>query len=94
MDITLIRPLLYVNEADVVGFQRKYDLPVSKNPCPADGVTKREYAKNLAKQLYLENPGAKERMFNAIINGNIHGWPPKFEQPKPVKKKKVTIQED
>ncbi|MGN1139853.1 MAG: ATP-binding protein [Oliverpabstia sp.] len=75
MDLTVIRPLMYVNEADIKGFRNKYDLPVVKSPCPADGYTKREYAKNLLRQLNLENPGAKERMFSAIINGNIKGWP-------------------
>lgn len=75
MDITLIRPLLYVQEADIIGFQNKHDLPVAKNPCPADGVTKREYAKNLAKQLNKDHPGAIDRMFTAIINGNIPNWP-------------------
>ena len=75
MDITLIRPLLYVEEADIIGFQHKYNLPVSKKPCPADGVTKREYAKNLAKQLNRDHPGAIDRMFSAIINGNLPNWP-------------------
>ena len=75
MDLTVIRPLMYVNEADIKGFRNKYNLPVVKSPCPADGYTKREYAKNLLRQLNLENPGAKERMFSAIINGNIKGWP-------------------
>lgn len=79
MDITLIRPLIYVSEADVIGFQHKYELPVCKSPCPANGYTKREYAKNLAKQLNQEHPGAMERMFSAIINGNIPSWPPRSE---------------
>lgn len=79
MDITLIRPLIYVSEADVVGFQHKYNLPVCKSPCPANGFTKREYAKELAKQLNREHPGAVERMFSAIINGNIPNWPPRAE---------------
>ena len=77
MDLTVIRPLMYVSEADVRGFMNKYQLPVVKSPCPADGYTKREYAKNLVRQLNLEHPGAKERMFSAIVNGNIKGWPRK-----------------
>ena len=77
MDLTVIRPLMYVNEADVRGFMNKYNLPVVKSPCPADGYTKREYAKNLLRQLNLEHRGAKERMFAAIVNGNIKGWPEK-----------------
>ena len=75
MDLTVIRPMMYVNEADVIGFQRKYDLPVEKSRCPVDGLTKRQYAKDLIHQLELDHPGAKQRMFTAIINGNIEGWP-------------------
>lgn len=74
-DITVIRPLMYMNEADVIGFVNKYDVPVVKSPCPVDGYTKREYVKNLLKQLNKENPGVKERMFTAIQNGNLKGWP-------------------
>lgn len=72
--LTVIRPLMYMKEADVIGFVHKYDVPVVKSPCPADGYTKREYVKNLLRQLNLENPGVKERMFTAIQNGNLKGW--------------------
>lgn len=75
MDLTVIRPLMYVEEPDVIGFQHKYSLPVAKSPCPADGYTKREYAKNLLRQLNQEHPGVKERMFTAIQNGKLEGWP-------------------
>jgi len=75
MDLTVIRPMMYVDEADVIGFQHKYNLPVAKSRCPIDGLTKREYAKDLVKQLNREHPGAKNRMFTAILNGNIQGWP-------------------
>ena len=46
-EITVIRPLLYMNEADVIGFVNKNHVPVVKSPCPADGHTKREYVKQL-----------------------------------------------
>lgn len=72
--ITVIRPLIYVDEADVIGFVHKNNLPVVKSPCPADGHTRREYAGNLLKQLNQENPGVKARMFTAITNSNIKGW--------------------
>jgi tRNA(Ile)-lysidine synthase TilS/MesJ len=75
MDVTVIRPLLYVKEADVVGFTNKMDLPVCKSPCPADGNTKREYVKQLLKSLEYETPGTRERMFTAIVNSGMHGWP-------------------
>lgn len=73
-DITLIRPLIYVEEADIIGFQRKYELPVQKNPCPADGNTRREYAKKLVLRLIEENKGAKERLFHAVTEGPLPAW--------------------
>ena len=75
MDLTVIRPMLYIPEVEVIGFQNLMNLPVCKSPCPADGYTRREYAKELLRQLNRENPGVKERMFSAILNGNIKGWP-------------------
>ena len=73
-DLTVIRPMIYVPETDVKGFENKMNLPVSKNPCPIDGSTKREYIKNLIKQLNLENPGVKKRLFHAIKDGNLEVW--------------------
>ncbi len=66
MDMTVIRPLIYVQESDVIGFVNRYDVPVVKSPCPANGHTKREYAHLLLQQLNRENPGVKERMFHAV----------------------------
>lgn len=74
-DLTVIRPLLFVSEADVKGFRNKYQLPVCKNPCPMDGHTRREYVKNLIHTLNMENPGVKDRLFRAVIEGHIEGWP-------------------
>jgi tRNA(Ile)-lysidine synthase TilS/MesJ len=67
-DLTVIRPLMYMNESDVIGFVNKYQLPVVKSPCPVDGYTKREYVKQLLQHLNRENPGVKQRMFTAIQN--------------------------
>lgn len=73
-ELTVIRPLMYMNEADVIGFVNKHEVPVVKSPCPTDGNTKREYVKGLLKQLNQENPGVKERMFTAIRNSDLKGW--------------------
>ena len=74
-DLTVIRPLMFVSEADVKGFRNKYQLPVCKNPCPMDGHTRREYVKNLIHTLNMENPGVKDRLFRAVMEGHIDGWP-------------------
>lgn len=73
MNLTVIRPLVYMKEADVIGFVHKHDVPVVKSPCPADGHTRREYVKQLLRQLNLENPGMKDRMFTAVQSG-LEEW--------------------
>ena len=73
-EITVIRPFLYVNEADIIGFSNKYHLPVLAKVCPNDGYSKREYIKQLIASINRDNPGVKERMFNAIENSSIKGW--------------------
>ena len=75
MDVTVIRPLMYMKEVDVIGFVNKNNVPVVKSPCPADGNTKREHIKQLLAKINQENPGVKDRMFTAIQNGNLKGWP-------------------
>lgn len=72
--LTVIRPLIYITEANVIGFKNRYKLPVVKNLCPADGHTKREYVKNIVKNLNRENTGARDRIFTAIVNGSADGW--------------------
>lgn len=74
MDITLIRPLIYVEECDIIGFKNMYELTVVKNPCPADGITKREYVKELIKKLEKENPGTRESIFSSVTNGLLPSW--------------------
>lgn len=74
MDLFIIRPFIYIPEADIIGFKNRYDLPVCKNPCPVDGKTKREYVKELTKSINREAPGVKDRFFHAITSGNISGW--------------------
>lgn len=73
-NITVIRPLIYVPEKDIIGFQNKMNFSSVKNPCPYDGNTCREYVKNILHQLKKDNPEIKEKMFNAILKGKIYEW--------------------
>lgn len=72
--LTMIRPLLYMRESDVVGFTNKAALPVVKSPCPADGKTRRKYVEELLRRIDRETPGAKNRIFTAIENGWLDNW--------------------
>ena len=72
--ITLIRPLLYAQEKDVVYFTRRRSLPVLKSLCPEDHATERENMKNLLSDLERTNKGLKHRIFNAMCAGEIDGF--------------------
>ena len=72
--IRVIRPLMYVEEGQIRGFIRRQEIRILKSPCPVDGTTRRAYVKDLLMKLDQETPGAKERMFHAIVTGNIYDW--------------------
>ena len=74
MGIQLIRPLIYAYEGEITSFAREQKLPIAKNPCPVDGFTKRQEAKELLQQLRVTVPETKERIFSAILGSGIDGW--------------------
>ncbi|MCR5735366.1 MAG: tRNA 2-thiocytidine biosynthesis TtcA family protein [Lachnospiraceae bacterium] len=73
-DLYVIRPLIYTDEADVIGFVNKYGLPVVKSACPADGYTKRQYVNDLINDINRQAPGVRDRMFTAIKDSTLKGW--------------------
>lgn len=75
-EITLIRPMLYLSEREIIRLKERFHFPVVHNPCPADGNTKRQYIKNELQRLEHENPGLRERLFGAVQRSEIKGWQP------------------
>lgn len=71
--VTLIRPLVYTPEKLIKSFANANNVPIVKNPCPADGNTKREKMKEFVMQQHAEDKGFKERVFGAIVRG-LDGW--------------------
>ena len=72
--ISVIRPLVYIDEAEISSFRNSYNLPCVKNPCPHDGKTQREYVKKLIAGMQKDNPGVKDKMFHAILKGKIYEY--------------------
>ena len=68
INITVIRPMIYINEREINGLAKRYNFPIVKNPCPADGNTKRQYMKDLTYSLEKDIPGVKERLLNSLSN--------------------------
>ena len=72
--ITQIRPLLYSTEGQVRSAVARNGLPVVKNPCPADGYTKRQEAKELVAELSQRYPKLKEYVFSAMQRLPLPEW--------------------
>ncbi len=66
--ITLIRPMIFIDEKSIAAFASQTKLPVVFNPCPADKHTNREYMKNLVKTIQKDVPFARERMCDAVMH--------------------------
>lgn len=71
--VTVIRPFIYMKEADVIGFVNANNIPVLKSTCPVDGYTKRQFVNDKLNELNHDAPGVRERMFTAICN-SVEGW--------------------
>ena len=73
-DITLIRPMVYVNEEDVVKLVRRENLPIVSSNCPVDGKTKREEVKETVSNLSLQYPGLRTRFLTALKRKDNPLW--------------------
>lgn len=71
--IAQIRPLVYVSEKQIIGIQRKLNLPVVKSPCPVDGQTQRSEMKDLLDALCKRYPNARQQMLSALMNEEQYG---------------------
>lgn len=69
-NITIIRPMIYIEEWMTKKATKEYNYPVIENPCPADGLTKRQDIKELVARLNKEIPGAKKNIFGALNNSD------------------------
>lgn len=74
MDVTQIRPMLYVSEDTVKSLIERCSLPVVHNPCPRNGQSKREEVKTLVKTLAADYPDLKAKVFSAMQRYPLEGW--------------------
>ena len=69
-----IRPLMYVPEWECGSFVTKSGIDIVKNPCLADGNTKRQETKELLAELSKNYDNLQEKVFGAIKRSQIKGW--------------------
>ena len=73
-DLFMIRPLIFLNEQEIISAVSQLHLPVVKSKCPVDGHTNREKTKQFIAQLERNDPGLKKRMFGALRRAGLDGW--------------------
>jgi len=73
-DIHVIRPLIYTEEKEIKAFIKQNNIQIVKNPCEANGKTKRQYIKDLIYSLSKENVNLKSNLFGAIKRSGIDSW--------------------
>ena len=66
----LIRPLMYVTEKEIIELAKDLNVPIEKNPCPADGKTARASSKELILKVKDTFPHSDEMLFTIIKDNN------------------------
>lgn len=77
-NLTLIRPMIYIKEADIKSYSE--NLPVIKSRCPADKNTKREYVKTAISNISKEVPNIREMIFTALTHPDRYNLFDKYEK--------------
>ena len=74
--VTVIRPLVYIRERDIIGAVNKMGIQAIPSPCPLDGYTQRTRVKELIRDLCRENPLVFAHLASGMRQGKRqHLWP-------------------
>ncbi|WP_099224681.1 tRNA 2-thiocytidine biosynthesis TtcA family protein [Listeria costaricensis] len=70
-EVTLIRPMIYAEEQEIIRFVERMALPVIHNPCPVDKKTTREEMKKLVNDLSASYPLIRRKFLQAMESGTV-----------------------
>ncbi len=75
-EITVIRPLIYCREEEILRIANHEHFPIVKSRCPADKHTEREHVKLLLQKLEHEEgyDCLQNKILGAMQRGNICDW--------------------
>lgn len=73
-DLTMIRPMIFATEKEVLSASKKMNLPTVESPCPMDKTSNRNNMKELLKSLEKDYPAIKEKIIGGMEKANISGW--------------------
>lgn len=74
MELTVIRPFVYVPEDQISYFARTHPLPVSSSNCPQNCLGRRQEMKKVVSQLEEMAPGGKDRLTGALDRLLASDW--------------------
>jgi tRNA 2-thiocytidine biosynthesis protein TtcA len=66
--LCIVRPLAYLDKAEIWELSRGLNLEPVKNLCPLSVDTRREKVRDLLTTLYIDEPGVKASLFAALSN--------------------------
>ena len=72
--ITVIRPIIMIPEKEIKKFVKRNKIEVMKKNCPMDGVSKRQYMKELLYKLSTDIPMCRANLMGVIKRNNLKGW--------------------
>lgn len=78
--LTLIRPMLFIEESEIKSFAK--ELPVIESKCPANKHTKREEVKVKVADICKTIPNLREMIFTALIHPERYNLFDRFESEK------------
>ena len=80
--LTLIRPMIFLEESEVVCYARDEKLPVYKSFCPVNESTKREKVKKLIDKISKEEdlPALRQMLFTALTHPERYNLFDRFER--------------
>ena len=74
MELTVIRPFVYVPEDQISYFARTFPLPVSRSNCPQNCLGKRQEMKEIVARLEEMAPRGKDRVTGALDRLLASDW--------------------
>lgn len=73
-DLTMIRPMIFATEKEVISAAKKMSLPTVESPCPQDKTSNRNDMKELLAVLEKDYPALKEKITGGLQKANLSGW--------------------
>ena len=73
-DLTLIRPMVFAEEAQVAAAAASLGIAAISSGCPVDGTTRREEMKRYVTEACAKDAAFRKKMLGALKKSHIDGW--------------------